>query len=213
MKYPQSLLIAACAAAAFALCSARAETPDRDMPMNAESDALRYDDLKQTSVFTGNVVITKGSTILRGERVTVERDPEGYQKASVMAAPGKLAFYRKKRAGLDEFIEGEGERIEYDSRTDVVKFIRQAVLRRYKGAVLADESSGSQISYDNVTDVFTVDGGPQNRSLSNPTGRVRTLLSPRNPLPAAGSAPVSTPAVGSSPSLRSSPALGASEKK
>jgi len=99
------------------------------------------------------------------------------------------------------------------SRTDVVKFIRQAVLRRYKGAVLADESSGSQISYDNVTEVFTVDGGPQNRSLSNPTGRVRTLLSPRNPLPAAGSAPVSTPAVGSSPSLRSSPALGASDKK
>ena len=213
MKYPQSLLIAACAAAAFALCSARAETPDRDMPMNAESDALRYDDLKQTSVFTGNVVITKGTTIIRGERVDVVQDPEGYQKATVLAAPGKLAFYRKKREGLDEFIEGEGERIDYDSRTDVVKFIRQAVLRRYKGAQLADESSGSQISYDNVTDVFTVDGGPQNRSLTNPTGRVRTLLSPRNTLSAAGSAPVSTPAVGSSPSLRSSPALGASDKK
>ncbi len=213
MKYPQSLLIAACAAAAFTLCSARAETPDRDMPMNAESDALRYDDLKQTSVFTGNVVITKGSTIIRGERVEVVQGPEGYQKASVLAAPGKLAFFRKKREGLDEFIEGEGERIDYDSRTDVVKFIRQAVLRRYKGALLADESSGSQISYDNVTGVLTADGGPQNRSLSNPTGRVRTLLSPRNALSGAGSAPVSTPAVGSSPSLRSSPALGASDKK
>ncbi len=213
MKYPQSLLIAACAAAAFALCSARAETSDRDMPMNAESDALRYDDLKQTSVFTGNVVITKGSTIIRGERVDVAQDPEGYQKATVLAAPGKLAFYRKKREGLDEFIEGEGERIEYDSRTDVVKFIRQAVLRRYKGAVLADESTGWQISYDNVTGVFKVDGGLQNRSLTNPTGRVRTLLSPRNALSAAGSASVSTPAVGSSPSLRPSPALGASDKK
>jgi len=213
MKYPQSLLIAACAVAAFVLGSARAETSDRDMPMNAESDALRYDDLKQTSVFTGNVVITKGSIIIRGERVDVEQDPEGYQKATVLAAPGKLAFYRKKREGLDEFIEGEGERIDYDSRTDVVKFIRQAVLRRYKGAQLTDESSGSQIKYDNVTDVFTVDGGPQNRSLTNPTGRVRSLLSPRNALPAVGSAPVSTPAVGASPSLRSSPALGASGKK
>ncbi len=213
MKYPHSLLIAACAAAAFALCSARAETPDRDMPMNAESNALRYDDLKQTSVFTGNVVITKGSIIIRGERVDVVQDPEGYQKASVLAAPGKLAFYRKKRQGLDEFIEGEGEWIEYDSRTDVVKFIRQAVLRRYRGAVLADESSGWQIIYDNMTDVFKVDGGPQNRSLSNPTGRVRTLLSPRTAVPAAGSAHVSTPAVGSSPSLRPSSALGTSDKK
>ncbi len=213
MKYSQSVLIAACAAAAFAMCSARAETSDRDMPMNAESNALRYDDLKQTSVFTGNVVITKGSTIIRGERVEVAQDAEGYQKASIFAASGKLAFYRKKREGLDEFIEGEGERIDYDSRTDVVKFIRQAVLRRYKGAVLADESTGSQINYDNVTDVFTVDGGPQNRSLTNPSGRVRSLLSPRNAVSAAGSTPVSTPAVGSSPSLRSSPALGASDKK
>ena len=87
------------------------------------------------------------------------------------------------------------------------------MLRRYKGAQLADESTGSQITYDHVTEVFKVDGGPQNRSLSNPTGRVRALLSPRNTLPAAGSAPISTPAVGSSPSLRSSPALGAGDKK
>ena len=215
MKYPQSLLIAACAAATFAMCSVRAEMPDRDMPMNAESDALRYDDLKQTSVFTGNVVITKGTTIIRGERVDVEQGLEGYQRATVLAASGKLAFYRKKREGLDEFVEGEGQRIEYDSRTDVVKFIRQAVLRRYKGAVLADESTGSQITYDNVTDVFTVDGGPQNRSLTNPTGRVRTLLSPRNPVSGTASAPTA-PTVGSGsiqPSLRLSPALGAGDKK
>jgi lipopolysaccharide export system protein LptA len=213
MKYPKSLLIAACAAAAFAMCSAQAETPDRDMPMNAESDALRYDDLKQTSVFTGKVVITKGTTIIRGERVDVEQDPEGYQKATVLAAPGKLAFYRKKREGLDEFIEGEGERIDYDSRTDVVKFIRQAVLRRYKGAVLADESTGSQINYDNVTDVFTVDGGPQNRSLTNPTGRVRSLLSPRNVVSGAVAPVAPAAATGPAPSLKASPALGAGDKK
>ena len=213
MKYLQSLLIAACAASTFAMCSVRAEMPDRDMPMNAESDALRYDDLKQSSVFTGNVVITKGTTIIRGERVDVNQDSEGYQKATVLAAPGKLAFYRKKREGLDEFIEGEGERIEYDSRSDVVKFIRQAVLRRYKGAVLADESTGSQINYDNVTDVFTVDGGLQNRSLTNPTGRVRSLLSPRNAVSGAAASAAPVAATGPAPSLKSSPALGAGDKK
>ena len=125
----------------------------------------------------------------------------------VVAAPGKLAYYRKKREGLDEFIEGEGERIEYDSRPDVVKFIRNAVLRRYNGAVLADETTGALITYDNKTDVFTVDSGAQNRSATNPAGRVRALLSPRVPASAAaGPAPVPSapPAV-----LRPSPALGA----
>jgi lipopolysaccharide export system protein LptA len=187
-----------------------AENADRDKPMNAEADALRYDDLKQTSVFTGNVVITKGSTIIRGAQVDVKQDPEGYQQAIVVAAPGKLAYYRKKRDGLDEFIEGEGERIEYDSRLDVVKFIRNAVLRRYNGAVLADETTGSQINYDNKTDVFTVDGGAQNRSATNPNGRIRALLSPRVAASAAGGpapAPVVPPAV-----LRPSPALGVDKK-
>ena len=206
MKYPTSLLIAVAALAALFVLPAAAENADRDKPMNAEADALRYDDLKQTSVFTGNVVITKGTTIIRGDRVDVQQDAEGYQRAIVIVAPGKLAFYRKKRDLLDEFIEGEAERIEYDSRADVVKFIRRAVLRRYKGATLADESTGAQINYDNTTDVFTVDGGTQNQSAGNPTGRVRALLSPRN----VASAPAGTtpPPTGALPGLRPSGTLG-----
>ena len=207
MKHPLFLIFTL---AMLSLSPASAENADRDKPMNAEADALRYDDLKQTSVFTGNVVITKGSTIIRGAQVDVKQDPEGYQQAVVVAAPGKLAYYRKKRDGLDEFIEGEGERIEYDSRLDVVKFIRNAVLRRYNGAVLADETTGSQINYDNRTDVFTVDGGALNRSATNPTGRIRALLSPRVVASAAGGplpAPTAPPAV-----LRPSPALGVDKK-
>ena len=188
---------------------AAAEKADRDKPMNVEADALRYDDLKQSSVFTGNVVITKGSTIIRGQQVDVSQDPEGYQQAVAIAAPGKLAYYRKKRDNLDEFIEGEGERIEYDSRADTVKFIKQAVVRRYKGATLADESSGALIVYDNNTDVFTVDGGAQNRTATNPSGRVRTMLSPRvDP-----SAPASAPAAGPATQLRPSSTLGSETPK
>ena len=210
MKKPLLLIVALTALVSFGLSPVRAENADRDKPMNAEADALRYDDLKQTSVFTGSVVITKGTTIIRGERVDVKQDPEGYQQAVVIAAPGKLAFYRKKRDGLDEFIEGEGERIEYDSRLDLVKFIKNAVLRRYNGAVLADETTGSQINYDNKTDVFTVDGGAQNRSATNPTGRVRALLSPRV---AASSAGGPVPAAPPPPAtLRPSSALGADKK-
>ena len=207
MKHP---IFTAFVLVALSLNAVRAENADRDKPMNAEADALRYDDLKQTSVFTGNVVITKGSTIIRGAQVDVKQDPEGYQQAVVIAAPGKLAYYRKKREGRDEFIEGEGERIEYDSRQDVVRFIRSAVLRRYNGAVVADETTGSQINYDNKTDVFTVDGGAQNRTAANPSGRVRAMLSPRV---AAGPTPAPLPAVLAPPAvLRQSPALGADKK-
>jgi lipopolysaccharide export system protein LptA len=207
MKSPFLSLLLAAILAAGTVLPAAAESADRAKPMNAEADALRYDDLNQTTVFTGNVVITKGTTIIRGAQVDVSQDPEGYQMAVAIAAPGKLAYYRKKRDGVDEYIEGEGERIEYDSRADLVKFIKRAVVRRYKGATLSDETSGALIVYNNNTDVFTVDGGTQNRTAANPGGRVRAMLSPRSAAPAAGTTappPSSAPA----PVLRPSTTLG-----
>jgi len=196
---------------------AHAEKADRDKPMNAEADALRYDDLKQSSVFTGNVVITKGTILIRGARVDVVQDAEGYQQAVVIAEPGKLAYYRSKREGVDETIEGEGERIEYDGRADNVKFIRQAVMRRYVAGKLADESHGALIRYENTTDVFTVDGSVQPRpTAGNPSGRVRALISPRKPAAAPAASP-STPASATAPviplpSLRPSTTLGGDKK-
>ncbi|MDQ3060793.1 MAG: lipopolysaccharide transport periplasmic protein LptA [Pseudomonadota bacterium] len=198
-------LILMAALAVGAAFPAAAEKADRDKPMNAEADALRYDDLKQSSVFTGNVVITKGTTVIRGGQVDVSQDPEGYQKAIATAAPGKLAYYRKKRDGVDEYVEGEGERIEYDSRADLVKFVNRAVVRRFKGATLADETSGALIVYNNTTDVFSVDGGANNRSAANPSGRVRAMLSPRTAA-SAPATPAPTPAA--APALRPSTTLG-----
>ena len=160
---------------------AAAEKADKSKPMNVEADTLRYDDLKQTSVFTGKVVLTKGTIVIRGGRVDVRQDAEGFQYGVVTAEAGKLAFYRQKREGVDEFIEGEGETIEYDGKADRVKFIKRAEMRRFRGAALSDEIVGSLITYDNTNDVFNVDGGPPG-TVGGPLGgsRVRAVLAPRN---------------------------------
>jgi lipopolysaccharide export system protein LptA len=190
------------------LCTAApayAERADRSQPMNVEADALRYDDLRQTSVFTGRVVVTKGTIVIRGARLDVRQDPEGFQYGVVTAEPGKRAFYRQKREGVDEYIEGEAEVIEYDGRADQVKFIRKAEMRRYRGATLADEMTGSLITYENTTDVFSVDGGPAGSTPGSGGGRVRAVLAPRESAsaPAAARAPATAPAP-----LRPSTVLG-----
>jgi lipopolysaccharide export system protein LptA len=157
--------------------TAQAERADRNQPMNAEADALRYDDANKTSVFTGNVVITKGTIIIRGAKVEVRQDPQGNQFGVVTGSP---AFFRQKRDGLEEFIEGQAQRIEYDSKADTVRFTGSAVLRRFKGVQLNDETSGGVIAYNNANDTFTVDGGPASSTPTNPSGRVRAMLTPVN---------------------------------
>ncbi|CAN7413075.1 lipopolysaccharide transport periplasmic protein LptA [Acidovorax sp. LjRoot38] len=188
---------------------AHAEKADRAKPMNIEADALRHDELKQTSVFSGRVVMTKGSIVLRGARLDVRQDADGYQYGVVTAEPGKRAFFRQKRDTLpgapDEFIEGESEVIEYDGKADNVRFISRAELRRYRGAVLSDEITGAVIVYNNLTDVFSVDG---KRTATNAAGdapapgsRVRAVLAPKDPPPAAAAPEAASPALRPSNSL------------
>lgn len=194
--------------------TALAERADRDKPMNIESDALRYDDVRQTSIFTGNVVLTKGTIVLRGGQLDVTQDGQGNQVAVVLASPNALAFFRQKRDNLNEFIEAEAQRIDYDSRTETVKLTGQAVFRRYRGAQLNDETTGTIIVYDGRTEVFTVQGGggagTGNATAANPSGRVRALITPNNN-PATDPANNSTPngtAPAAGPALQPSLNLG-----
>ena len=183
------------------LCTAgvaHAERADRDKPMNIEADALRHDELNQTSVFTGNVVMTKGTIVLRGAQLDVRQDTDGFQHGVVKAEAGKRAYFRQKRdtapGAPDEYVEGEGEVIEYNGRTDDVKLIRRGQLRRYTGGKLSDDIMGSVITYNNLTDVFTVDGEKRsNQPSSAPSGsggRVRAILAPK----AASNSPSTAPA-------------------
>lgn len=154
---------------------AHAELADKDKPMNIEADSLRYDDATLTSVFTGKVVITKGTIIMRGNKMDVRQDTQGNQFGLLLGEPG---FFRQKREGLDEWVEGEADRIEYDSKAQTVVLTGNAALRRYRGTAINDENLGNQITYNSVSEVFTVKGGAASSTPANPSGRVRAMLTP-----------------------------------
>ncbi|MEW6695406.1 MAG: lipopolysaccharide transport periplasmic protein LptA [Pseudomonadota bacterium] len=182
--------------------AAHAERADRNAPMQVEADALRYDDARQTSVFTGQVVISKGTIRIRAHQVEVRQDAQGQQFGIALGNGAARAFYRQKREGVDEYLEGEAERIEYDGAADRVTFVGQAELRRYRGTVLSDRTQGALIVYDNRSDTFTVDGDRSRPAADNPGGRVRALLSPRKADPAATNPAPDTPPPALTPSDR-----------
>lgn len=178
MTKPGSSAVGAAIALALAfglalapVSSARAERADRDKPVNIESDRMTADDAQKTAVFDGRVVLTQGTLTIRADRLTVRQDNEGFQSA---VAVGKPTTFRQKREGLDEFIDGEAERIEYDGRADRVQMFNGARIRREGG----DDVRGNYISYDSKTEYFSVqsakDVSPQSRD-----GRVRATIMPR----------------------------------
>lgn len=181
-------LIVVVAVAAIGAPFAHAEKADKSKPLNIEADNGRYDDAKQMGTFTGNVVVTKGTMSMRAAKIEVRQTPDGAQYGVATADADKRAVFRQKREGLDEYIEGEGERIEYDGKADTIRFVNRAVIRRFRGSTLADETAGSVIVYDNTAEVFSVVGGAAAATPTNPSGRVRAVLTPREVTPAAEAA-------------------------
>jgi lipopolysaccharide export system protein LptA len=165
------------------------EKADRDK--EAVIDYLgkaRSNELTQTQVVDGGVVLVKGTIRLTAERLEIKQDPQGYQIMVATGKPGATATFRQKREGVNEFIAGEAERIEFDGRADTVVFSRQAVLRTVDLAnKIINEARGARILYDNKVEQFEVEGG-EGSGLKD--GRGRIILAPRSsPAPAASPTP------------------------
>jgi len=171
-------LAALALAGAFALAPAHAEKADRLKEMNIVSDrGGKLDQQNRFAEVEGNVVITKGTILMHADRVQVRQSAAGYDTAIAFGASGRPATFRQKRDGADEYVEGEADRLEYDARTDTVKFVNNAVVRRLRGAMVTDEISGNLITYDATTEKMTVLGGAE-ATPGNPSGRVRAVLTP-----------------------------------
>jgi lipopolysaccharide export system protein LptA len=165
-----------------------AEKADRGKPLVIDADRpSTVDTQRQVVVFNGNVVISQGTLSLRAERVEVREIKDRERVVTAIGATGRQATYRQKRDAPNEWVEGSADRIEYDTRSDVLTFSGNASMRRLRGSEVADEITGGSITWDNTAGLFRVAGGAA--TAANPGGRVRAVLAPRIETPASAPAP------------------------
>jgi lipopolysaccharide export system protein LptA len=163
--------------------SAHAERADRSKPVHLEADKVSMDDAKQISTFEGKVLLTQGTMSILGDKLIVVQNKNGFSHGT---ATGKLASFRQKREGFDEYVEGYGERIEYDTQNETVDFYGQASMTRRQ-----DEVRGDHITYNAKTEIFQVRSAPSKSSENSNQGRVRVILQPKaNPVEPAEALPI-----------------------
>lgn len=184
---------------AFAACAAQAEKADRLKPFVFSSEKPGVvDSVNQRTELSGNVIVTRGSLTLSAEKVTVQETRDGYVQAHASGVADRPVNFRQARDTPGEAIEGQADQLDYDTRTETVRFVGNARMRRMSGAAVADEVTGAVIVYDSRTEVFTLEGGSAS---PNPNGRTRIVMMPRaQPVDPPASAP--QPALPLQPSTR-----------
>jgi lipopolysaccharide export system protein LptA len=185
--------IITCALFSLAALNASAERADAGKQAVIDYNNMHVDEVTQTTVLAGNVVVNKGTLVLHAEKAVVKQTPEDDMQVTLTAGGGKPATFRQKRdGGPDLWIEGEAQRIEYDERTAVMKLFGAARIRQMEGTRLTNEIQSEFISYDSLREVFTARNDASGGSTTG-GGRGRMIIAPSKPRPAAPAAPQATP--------------------
>ena len=160
--------------------SAMAERADREKPTNIEANQMLFDESKQLNTFIGNVVVTRGTLVMHGEKLILKKDSAGYQFGTLFAPAGGIATFRQKRdGGKDLWMEGyAADRIEYDTKNEVAKLFKRSKVKMLDGSKVTDEVEGEFISYDTRTEFYTANNTVSGESKPG-AGRVRATIQPR----------------------------------
>jgi len=155
--------------------SAGAERADRDKPTQLEANRMSADDARKVSIFEGNVVLTKGTITLRGDRVVVRVDPEGYRHATVTGNPVRFKQRGDATGGRPAvWTEAEAQRVEIDEKNERIELFEKAKVTRDK-----DEVLGEYMLLDQRSDFLSASAGKDTKAASE--ARVRAVIQPKAP--------------------------------
>lgn len=154
--------------------SSIAQTPATEDPETVVlSDTLSYDDIAKTSVFKGNVILTRGLMRLTADELQVKEDEKGFQHGTATVQKDKKVTIIEERPENYETIYAEGNSATYNGETGIVRLVGQSLLiRRVCGKVM-DTLRGNIVTYNNKNNTYYAEGGAN-------SSRVRSVVQARS---------------------------------
>lgn len=155
--------------------NAWAATTEANSPLTYEADSGQADLAKKIYSLKGRVVVSQGNLTLRSSEAQVRQVGKGQATVTVSGSTQAPASFEQRSADdKGEVLQGQSQKIDYDTRTSVVVLSGQAVVKRTKDGRVLDEITGNSISYNRATQEFNV---KSSNSTATSGGRVRGVIS------------------------------------
>ncbi len=169
---------------AVAAQSVMAEKADRLKEGTIKFDSADFDKVTQTNVLVGNVIMTQGTLIMKADKALLREDVDGNQYVTLTSdAKGAATFRQKQDGGPDLWVEGQAQRIEYDSDKELLKLFSSAKLKELEAGKVVKAFDSEYIAYDSRKEVVVVRNDASGESKPG-KGRGTIILQPRLPKPA-----------------------------
>ncbi|PSM16533.1 MULTISPECIES: LptA/OstA family protein [Nitratireductor] len=148
-----------------------------DEPIQIESDRLEVRDAEGIAIFTGNVNVVQGPTLLKSGRMTVYYATDGAAEPAATAGPDAS---RIERLEVDEnvYVKTEtqvatADKASFDMKTEILVMTGKEVVLSDDGNVLV----GCKLTVQMASGHALLDGCGQSEGA---TGRVKMLLQPKS---------------------------------
>lgn len=158
---------------------AGAERADSQKKTLVTAEHSVFDGKTNTKTLTGKVELTRGTLLVRAESAVETETNDGGGSVILNGGAGAPVFFRQKRdGGPDLWIEGSAERVEYDKKTEIVRFISKAQVRYLNQQKVTQEQQGEFLSYDSLNDVFTATNSTTGKRVPG-AGRITITSEPK----------------------------------
>jgi lipopolysaccharide export system protein LptA len=162
---------------------AHAEKADSQKKTMIDAEQTVYDGKTGTKTLTGSVQLTRGTLLIKAENAVETETADGGGSVTLSGRAGNQVFFRQKRdGGTDLWIEGSADRVEYDKKTEVVRFISKANVRYFSQQKVTQEQNGEFLSYDSINDVYTATNSTSGKRIPG-GGRVTITSEPKQAKP------------------------------
>ena len=114
---------------------------DKDQPIEVEADEAELDDLKDVSIYRGNVIVRQGSIHMTGDVMTVHT--KGGNELDHLVIEGNPATYKQLPDNSTVHDQAKAMRMEYYELKNMVVLIRDACVKQDTATLV-----GERIEYN-----------------------------------------------------------------
>lgn len=158
--------------------SAMALEADKKQPTTIDANQMSYNDKSSVNVFTGNVLLTRGSLVVRGDKLTLTENKDGSQSARIEGSPARFKQQRDSdKLGEVLLINGTANLIEMDGVQSTITLTGSANLQKSTNGELTESISGNRIVYQQNSETLNVVGG--NNAAGGKPSRVQAVIKPK----------------------------------